>query len=84
MLQLIGIMALCLPMFIYILLECMAFNAPNSPLLLLGLAGAFCVGAGALGLVAAWMKQYPGHIFTVICFSVGAVLIALSHFFLFN
>lgn len=83
-LQLVGIVALCLPIFLYIIFECVVFKAPNSPLLLLGWAGAFCVGAGAFGVVAAWMKEYPGHIFTGICFSVGILLIILSHFFLFN
>ena len=81
---LLGILMLCLPMYIYILLECIVLNSPNSPLLLLGFAGAFCIGAGAFGIIAAWMKQYPGHIFTAICFAVGAVLVTLSHFLLFN
>ncbi|MBQ9756794.1 MAG: hypothetical protein IJW15_00030 [Clostridia bacterium] len=83
-LQLIGIFVMILPSLAYILLETRFFDAPNSPLLLLGWAGAFCVGIAAFGVVAAWMKQYPGHVFTVTCCCLGVFLVVVSHIFLFK
>ena len=46
--------------------------------LLLGYAGGFVVGLGLFNLVAAWLHQYLGHIFTIICLLAGAGMITAT------
>lgn len=70
------LVALFAPMLLYMAL--VVPGASNSPHLLLGMVGAFLVGAGLSSVVAAWMDQYLGHIFTGICMVLGTVLIAAA------
>jgi hypothetical protein len=73
-----GITALMLPIVTYLVITLVLFPAPNSPLLLLGLIGAFIIGVGLFNIVAAWIHQYLGHIVTILAFVVGFVLILIS------
>ncbi len=45
---------------------------------LLWLIGAFIMGVGLRSIIAAWVKQYPGHIYTAACFLVGAAMMAVG------
>lgn len=67
-----------LPSAAYLLLSFFIFNVPDSPLILLGLIGAFIFGIGCFNIVAAFMQQYLGHKVTLICFSLGFILSIVS------
>lgn len=73
-----GITALVLPIVIFLVFTLAIFPAPNSPLLLLGFAGAFIFGVGLFNIVAAWIHQYLGHLVTILSFIIGIILIAFS------
>lgn len=80
----IGIIALLLPMVIYITYTLAINPAPNEWTLILGQAGTFVIGIGLFNIVAAWIHQYLGHFLTFICIFGGGVLTALSLFLLYN
>ena len=44
----------------------------------LQLTGAFCFGIGLFNLVAIIVKQYLGHLFSILCFLIGCACIAAS------
>ena len=75
-LVLLGISALMLPVFLYII-----FVIPygvNSPWLLLGWVGGFVIGIGLFNFVALIIKQYLGHFVSILSFIVGGILIWIS------
>jgi len=80
----IGIIALLLPMVIYLTYTLAINPAPNEWTLILGQAGTFIIGIGLFNIVAAWIHQYLGHFLTFICIFGGGVLTALSLFLLYN
>ena len=80
----IGIVALLLPMVIYLVYTLAIKPAPNEWTLLLGQAGAFIIGIGLFNIVAAWIHQYLGHLLTFICIFGGGMLTAISLFLLYN
>jgi len=45
---------------------------------LLWLIGSFAAGVGLRSIIAAWVKQYPGHIYTAACLLVGAAMMAVG------
>ena len=45
---------------------------------LFALIGSIIMGVGLRSIIAAWVKQYPGHIYTAACFLVGAAMMAVS------
>ena len=81
---LIGITVLMIPQIIYIAYVAFINPAPNEWLIILGLVGAFIVGTGFFNIVAAWIHQYLGHLFTVICLIGGAALTFLSMYLLYT
>lgn len=72
----LGIFALLLPMGLYVF-YC-ALKGYNSAWMVLGYLGCFIVGTGLFNFVAIIIKQYLGHLLSLICFLVGGGLIALS------
>lgn len=75
-LVLLGIVALMLPVVLYLI-----FVIPydiNSAWMILGWVGAFIVGIGLFNFVAIIIKQYLGHLVSILSFVIGGVLILLS------
>ena len=75
-LVLLGIVALMLPVALYLI-----FVIPydiNSAWMVLGWVGAFIVGIGFFNFVAIIIKQYLGHLVSILSFVIGGVLIWIS------
>ena len=75
-LVMLGLLALMLPVVLYLV-----FVLPldiNSPWLMLGWVGAFVVGIGLFNFVAIIIKQYLGHLVSILSFIIGGILIWLS------
>lgn len=75
-LVLLGIIALMLPVVLYLV-----FVIPygiNSAWMILGWVGAFIVGIGFFNFVAIIIKQYLGHLVSILSFVLGGVLIWIS------
>ena len=75
-LVLLGIVALMLPVILYLV-----FVIPydiNSAWMMLGWVGAFIVGIGFFNFVAIIIKQYLGHLVSILSFVIGGVLIWIS------
>ena len=75
---LVGILALILPMLVFLAYAMFINPAPNSGFLLLVFAGCFIMGVGFFNIVAAWMNAYLGHWFTAICLLLGGALAAVG------
>ena len=72
----LGIVALLLPVVLYLV-----FVIPydiNSPWILVGWIGGFIIGIGLFNFVAIIIKQYLGHLVSVLSFAIGGILIWLS------
>lgn len=76
----IGIAALMLPATLFYFVICNIFGAEINKEAILGLLGGVVMGIGLFNIVAAWLHQYLGHVLTIICFSVGIVMMAVSCF----
>ena len=74
----IAITALLLPAILVLFFALRIPGSSNNAILLLGFAGGFVVGLGLFNLVAAWLRQYLGHVFTIICLLAGAGMIAAA------
>ena len=77
-LVLLGIVALMLPVILYLV-----FVIPydiNSAWMMLGWVGAFIVGIGFFNFVAIIIKQYLGHWVSIISFLVGSIMMLISWF----
>lgn len=75
-LVLLGIVALMLPVILYLV-----FVIPydiNSAWMMLGWVGAFIVGIGFFNFVAIIIKQHLGHLVSILSFVIGGVLIWIS------
>ena len=75
-LVMLGIVALMLPVVVYFI-----FVLPydiNSPWLMLGFVGGFVFGIGLFNLVAIIIKQYLGHLVSILSFIIGSILIWIS------
>ena len=75
-LVLLGIVALLLPVVLYLI-----FVIPydiNSAWIMLGWVGAFIVGIGLFNFVAIIIKQYLGHLVSILSFIIGSLLIGIS------
>ncbi len=75
-LVMLGIFALLLPVVIYLILV-LPYNI-NSPWLMLGWVGGFVIGIGLFNFVAIIIKQYLGHLVSILSFIIGAILIWIS------
>ena len=75
-LVMLGIVALMLPVVIYLI-----FVLPydiNSPWIMLGWVGGFIIGIGLFNFVAIIIKQYLGHIVSILSIILGSILIWIS------
>ena len=75
-LVLLGIVALMLPVVLY-LIFIIPYNI-NSAWMMLGWVGAFIVGIGLFNFVGIIIKQYLGHLVSILSFVIGGVLIWIS------
>ena len=75
-LVILGMFALILPIALYLI-----FVIPyqiNSPWIMLGWVGGFIIGIGLFNFVAIIIKQYLGHLVSILSFAIGSVLIWIS------
>ena len=75
-LVMLGMFALILPIALYLI-----FVIPyqiNSPWIMLGWVGGFIIGIGLFNFVAIIIKQYLGHLVSILSFAIGSVLILIS------
>jgi MFS family permease len=73
-----GILAIILPMIVFLLVTELFFPVPSSGFLMLAYAGCFIIGIGLFNIVAAFIGQYLGHWVTFGAFLLGALMIAVS------
>lgn len=74
---LLGIFALLLPMFVYVLLL-LPIDTPPSFGIFLGMAGGFIFGIGLFNFVAIILHQYLGHLVSILSFLIGGIMMAAS------
>jgi hypothetical protein len=74
---LLGLLALFVPMFGYLVIASM-FVSQSNYWMLLGLAGSFVFGVGLFNFVAIIMKQYLGLKLSIVTLSIGLALMAIS------
>ncbi len=72
-----GIAAVILPAALYYFLATAVFDTDHM-LSILGVFDAFIMGVGCFNIVAAFIGQYLGHKLTIITFTAGFTLCALS------
>ena len=82
LLLLIGLFVLLAPPLIFGFSATHIPGNQNNAWIFLGVIGGLVTGVGLFNLVAAWMHQYLGHVFTIICLLAGGVLMAMTWFFL--
>ena len=75
-LVMLGIAALLLPVVIYLIFV-ISYDI-NSPWIMLGLVGGFVIGIGLFNYVAIIIKQYLGHLVSILSFIIGSILIWIS------
>ena len=75
-LVMLGIFALMLPVVVYLIFV-LPYNI-NSPWIMLGWVGGFVIGIGLFNLVAIIIKQYLGHLVSILSFIIGSILIWIS------
>lgn len=76
-LALLGIAALVAPMAGYVYYTIFVLHN-NSGWLVLGWIGSFIIGIGLFNFVAIIIKQYLGHLVSVLSFLLGGIMIAVS------
>jgi len=79
-----GIAVILLPLIVFVVFTDFIYPMPDSGWIVLGLIGSLLIGAGLFNIVAAWIKQYLGHLFTIACFLIGGGLVALCCLLLYN
>ena len=77
-LAILGIAALVAPMLVYDALVSKALGGESNIWLLLGGAGALAIGIGLFNFVAIIIRQYLGHLVSILAFAVGALFIWIS------
>lgn len=78
----IGLIVLFAPGLIFAITAGRAIGGANNGWIVLGFFGGFIAGVGLFNLVAAWLHQYLGHVFTLVCLLVGGGLMGFTWFFL--
>lgn len=81
-LVLLGIAAFIAPMIVYGIYVINTFGNEGNGWFLLGLFGSMAIGVGLFNFVAIIIKQYLGHLVSIISFLIGGILIAISLQFL--
>lgn len=76
-LVILGMIALLLPFCIYCIYAVLVLKS-DSPWMLLGGLGAFIIGIGLFNYVAIIIKQFLGHLLSIVTFALGAILILIS------
>ncbi len=72
----LGMFALLLPVTVYLYFVTPYNN--DSLWLILGWIGGFVIGIGLFNIVAIIMKQYLGHLVSILSFIIGGILIWIS------
>ena len=80
-LVLLGIAVMLLPQVLYLVYVLQKYPKPAA-WIVLGYCGSLVIGIGLFNLVAVIIKQYLGHLVTILSFLIGAVMIAVSLHFL--
>ena len=75
-LLLLGIIVLLLPAFVFWVLA-----GTNDGWVLLGILGGFIFGIGLFNFVAIIIKQYLGHLVSIMSFLIGGIMMLISWFF---
>ncbi len=79
LLRAVSVSVLLLPMVVYGTLACFVFDIEGKGWqVILGIIGSISLGAGLFNISAAWIDQYLGHRFTIICFVIGALMVTVS------
>ena len=71
------IVALVLPIALY-MLYAFSIDPEGNGWMVLGWIGAFIIGIGLFNFVAIFVKQYMGHLLSILCFLIGGIMIAVS------
>lgn len=74
-----GVIALLLPMIIYLIVCFMNPYVFNNGFIMLGYAGSIMIGIGLFNIMAAFVHQYLGHKMTIICLGGGSFLVVLTY-----
>ena len=74
-LVLLGATVLILPMMIYGIIVSIHLGKESSIWLLLGGVGSFLIGIGLFNIVAIIIKQYLGHLVSILAFAIGSLFI---------
>ena len=74
-LVMLSIAALLLPAILFLVLV-----EPENGWVLVGLAGGFVFGIGLFNFVAIIIKQYLGHLVSIVSFLVGGIMMLISWF----
>ena len=79
LLRVISVSVLLLPMVVFGALACFVFDIVGKGWqTTLGIIGSISLGVGLFNISAAWIDQYLGHRFTIICFAIGALMVTAS------
>ena len=70
----LGMVALLLPACLF----CVLVDGTKSGWIVLGFVGGFVFGIGLFNFVAIIIKQYLGHLVSIVCFLVGSVMMLIS------
>ena len=75
----LGLIVFCLPWLAFAVgVRYLLPEAWSSGWMWLGVAGGFVAGVGLFNLVGAWLHQYLGHVFTLLCVGGGTLMMAVS------
>lgn len=75
----LGLIVFCLPwMGFAVGVRYLLPEAWGSGWMWLGVAGGFIAGVGLFNFVGAWLHQYLGHVFTLLCVGGGTLMMAIS------
>lgn len=77
-LRFFGVMAICLPMIVYIVICCFTPHVWDNGFVLIGYAGSIMIGVGLFNVLSAFVHQYMGHKMTIICLGGGSFLVLLA------
>ena len=69
----IALVVIVAPMSLFIYLSVVLAPNVNSPILILGMIGAFSISVGLFNIVAAYLHQYLGHKVTVVSLMAGII-----------
>lgn len=75
----LGLIVFCLPwMGFAVGVRYLLPEAWGSGWMWLGVAGGFITGVGLFNFIGAWLHQYLGHVFTLLCVGGGTLMMAIS------